>query len=232
MVWKRFLRYLHTGRGKKKYRHHVNPLSRKHTRIIDLPKNWLDVYCERTKPFHIDIGCATGEYIHELAKKHPERNFLGIDIRKPVIEDAERLHSGLSNLAFLCANFSVNMEVILTTLQQTNSLVDRITILHPDPWYKKCHHKRRLVQPEFVQNLSKFIKPDCKLYIQTDVEQLHNDMLATINAERELFRTVACENRPLISDVQTAREKQVLGHGDPVWRTKFIATEKCGSKIL
>ena len=126
-------------------RQHVNPLSRRFEEPIHVP-NWSQVLPNTTLPVHIDIGCARGKYLMELAQVKPEMNFIGIEIRQPVVQEAmeNAAKSGLRNICFLHANMNFQMKRIMPSLLAAHK-VGSISIFHPDPWMKKRHVKRRLV---------------------------------------------------------------------------------------
>ncbi len=86
--------------AKVRVRQHVNPLSHKYRHPI-APPDWNQVYQDMTQPLHLDIGCARGKFLLQMAQVEPEINFLGIEIRQPLVIEAnqERERLGLSNLS-------------------------------------------------------------------------------------------------------------------------------------
>ena len=86
---------------KVRVRQHVNPLSKKYQTPVS-PPDWTKVYAQTTQPLHLDIGCARGEFLFEMARLQPDWNFLGLEIREPLVDKAQALVSelGLSNLHF------------------------------------------------------------------------------------------------------------------------------------
>jgi len=119
----------------------------------------------RSAPKHLEIGFGNGEALVTMAKQHPENDYLGIEVHRPgighllmAIEAAE-----LTNVKIICADV---MDVLQYRLPAQCLAV--VYLFFPDPWRKKRHHKRRLVQTEFLNLLAKKMKPGGYLYIATD----------------------------------------------------------------
>lgn len=97
--------------GRKKIRHHVNPLKSYHSRIVDLPAHWPATFfaCPEN-PLHIDIGCARGLFCLQAADTHPLWNYLGLEIRSVMVDAAreEAAAAGLRNANFLACNANAN----------------------------------------------------------------------------------------------------------------------------
>ncbi len=212
-------------------RQHVNPLSRQFQQPVSVPA-WAEVFKNPAQPLHLDLGCARGRFLLEMAQVQPEWNFLGMEIRKVLVDEANEIAQarGLGNLYYLFANANVS----LTTLLAPAS-ADRVTIQFPDPWFKRRHQKRRLVQPEFVADLAQIIKPGGCVFLQSDVLEVTSQMRETFAANPK-FKLgypgqVGLNQTPnsfeaWFSDnpfpVKTEREKRVEFYGLPVYRCGFI----------
>ena len=141
---------------KVRVRQHVNPLSKKYQTPVQ-PPNWENVYAQPAQPLHLDIGCARGEFLLSMATLHPNWNFLGLEIREPLVEQANAKVSelGLSNLHYLFCNVNNSLKPLLETFRVGR--LQRVTIQFPDPWFKKRQVKRRVVQPELIDTLAAYL---------------------------------------------------------------------------
>ena len=152
-------------------RQHVNPLARKFQEPISLP-NWQEIYDNPTRDLHLDIGCARGKFLLEMALANPETNFLGIEIRQALVSNANQIRDelNLTNLHYLFGNMNSSAQVLLQSLH-SNSL-KTISVQFPDPWFKKRHNKRRVVQPELVKILIDYLAVGGQVFLQSDIEEV------------------------------------------------------------
>ena len=199
-------------------RQHVNPLSRKFQQTIQVP-NWQEIYAHSDRSLYLDIGCARGKFLLAMAQLHPETNFLGIEIRHPLVIDANRTRDelGLTNLHYLFGNINSSASALLESFP-ANTL-GTISIQFPDPWFKKRHHKRRVVQPELVNTLVNHLAEGGKVFLQSDIEEVAIEMRDRFAASPLLTQQHAetwLAHNPL--SVPTERELYVLGGNLPVYR--------------
>ena len=154
-------RYKNTS---KNLRQHVNPLKPYYQQPIVLDKEWIDNgYTDPTKAMIIDIGCGKGMWVNDMSISYPQYNHLGIDIRQTVIDIANKRYIPKTetetetkcNIHFICGNANVNIDRILTDIISRNIPIHTICIQFPDPQFKKKHYKRRLVNLEFINILTK-----------------------------------------------------------------------------
>jgi tRNA (guanine-N7-)-methyltransferase len=158
----------------------------------------------------LDIGFGTGDSLFQQAKFNVNQGYLGIEVYKTgILKLLNQLsNSPLDNIKFIKEDaYTILSEYILP-----NSL-DNIQILFPDPWPKSKHHKRRLIQPDFVQLLHTALKKHGKLYLATDWQHYAEHMLQTI--DNSLFTNEA-------GDLQFAERPHII----PI--TKF---EKRGKNL-
>ena len=207
---------------KVRVRQHVNPLSKKYQTPVQ-PPNWEKVYTQSTQPLHLDIGCARGEFLLSMATIEPNWNFLGLEIREPLVEQAntKALELDLRNLYYLFCNVNNSLKPLLETLQV--GTLQRVTIQFPDPWFKKRQVKRRVVQPELVDTLAAYLIDGGEVFLQSDVEAVAVEMCDRFEAhpafQKQGTETWLATN-PL--PVPTEREVSTLAHGEPVYRALFI----------
>jgi tRNA (guanine-N7-)-methyltransferase len=139
----------------------------------------LDALFGRSAPRVVEIGFGNGENIAALAAAHPERDYLGIEVHRAgvgrLMLAAEA--AKLTNLRIVCHDA---VEVLEHQLAPQS--LDELLILFPDPWHKKRHHKRRLVQAPFVALLVSRLKPGGLLRLATDWEPYAAQMLEVLGA--------------------------------------------------
>lgn len=137
----------------------------------------------RTAPCIMEIGFGNGLALLDMAQHNPQNNYLGIDVHRPgvanVCTQVER--RGLTNVRVMCADVA---EVLDT--QITDAALAAILIFFPDPWPKQRHHKRRLIQPAFVELLAQKIVPNGVLHLATDWEDYAKHMLRVLEQQRLL----------------------------------------------
>lgn len=137
----------------------------------------------RNAPLTVEIGFGMGDSLLAMAAADPQRNFLGIEVHQPGVG---KLMLGLEsqsidNVRVVCHDAT---EVLAQAL--TPSSIDRLQIYFPDPWPKKRHHKRRLVQPEFIALAASRMASGGQLHLATDWEPYAEHMLEVMEAS-ELF---------------------------------------------
>lgn len=206
-------------------RQHVNPLSQKYQHPI-APPAWEKVYADPCLPLHLDIGCGRGHFLLTMAQQQPEWNFLGLEIREPLVVQANvwREELGLTNLHYLFCNVNQSLHSLLSSLPPAT--LHRVTIQFPDPWFKKRHQKRRVVQPRLVEELASYLVEGGVIFIQSDVERVAIEMCDRFNEHPALKRQRSdwLETNPL--GVPTERERSTLERGEPVYRALFTKVEE------
>ncbi len=157
-------------------------------------------------PVVLEIGFGMGESLVEMAKLNPNKNFIGVDVHRPGVGSClQNIHrEQLANLKLFCDD----VNDVLTKVIPDHSL-DTIQIFFPDPWPKKRHHKRRLIQPNFVTLLHKKLKPNGTLHIATDWENYAEHIQKVVN-EFGLFTSLSSSPfRPITKFEQRGKR---LGH--------------------
>ncbi len=169
-------------------------------------------------PLVLEIGFGMGETTVAIAQRLPNTHFLAVDVHRPGVGSLlKRIdESGVKNIRVLRHDA---VEVV-THLLVPGSL-DGVHLFFPDPWPKKRHHKRRLVQPDFVKQLVNRLKPGGYVHMATDWEEYAQQMLRVLQAEPDLQNTsdtfsVRPAYRPLTKFEQRGLR---LGHG--VWDLIF-----------
>ncbi|MGJ5631517.1 tRNA (guanosine(46)-N7)-methyltransferase TrmB [Nostoc sp. CALU 1950] len=206
-------------------RQHVNPLGKKYQTPAN-PLDWEKVYAKPNQPLHLDIGCAKGQFLLNMAKIEPNWNFLGLEIREPLVVEANKLRSelALTNLHYLFCNVNNSLHSLLSSLPPGS--LQHVTIQFPDPWFKTRHAKRRVVQPELVADLAKYLAVGGFVFLQSDMEFVAVEMRDRF-AENPDFEKIGTEEwlteNPL--PVPTEREIGTQKKGEPVYRALFVRRE-------
>jgi tRNA (guanine-N7-)-methyltransferase len=172
----------------------------------------------RNAPKILEIGFGMGGATTQIAAGNPDKDYLGIEVHTPGVGNLLKLmqEQGLTNLRVIQHDA---VEVLGNMI--ADGALDGMHIFFPDPWPKKRHHKRRLVQSEFVKLLCRKLKPGGYLHFATDWEEYAQWTLEVLQAEPQLQNTVADyaprpDYRPLTKFEQRGLN---LGHG--VWDLMF-----------
>lgn len=181
----------------------------------DAPLN-LEALFGRRAPRCLEIGFGIGEVIGSLAQSHPGIDYVGIEVHRPgvgrLLLHAEQ--ASLRNLRVICHDA---VEVLQDKL--ADGAFDEILVFFPDPWHKKRHHKRRLVDPAFVALAAAKLRTGGVLRLATDWQDYAEQMLAVCNANLSLATLSADATyvaRPdFRSPTRFERRGARLGHG--VW---------------
>ena len=162
-------------------RQHVNPLSKNFDGIEKIP-SLNEMFDDSKLNLHLDIGCAAGDFLFDLALVNTKWNYLGIEIRERLVKTAclKAKERGIRNLYFLFGNAynilnNAQSKFIIKNLKS-------ISFNFPDPWFKKRHNKRRVIQPKFIQILSDSLQKGSLIFIKTDVKDLFDYMDCTISS--------------------------------------------------
>lgn len=134
-------------------------------------------------PRCLEIGFGAGEVIGSLAAANPHVDYLGIEVHRPGVGRL-LLHAGRANLTNLRVICHDAVEVLRHAIADAS--FDEILVFFPDPWHKKRHHKRRLIDAGFVALLASRLTPGGTLRLGTDWQEYAEQMLAVCNASERL----------------------------------------------
>lgn len=134
----------------------------------------LDRVLGRSAPKILEIGSGMGEVLTVMAARHPENDYLAVEVHRPGVGSLIRqaVQHQLTNIRIIRHDA---VEILRYQLQE--KCLDEVYIFFPDPWPKKRHHKRRLLTAEFASLLVSRMKPHGRLFILTDFEDLAMEML-------------------------------------------------------
>lgn len=199
---------------------HVNPLS-PYYRQEPTPVDIAAVFADPTLPLHLDIGCARGRFILRMAEAEPGWNFLGVEIREPLVDEANRIaaEAGLTNLRYEFCNAMLFLRTLLAEIP--DGTLRMVTIQFPDPWFKKKHAKRRMVNEQMVDTIAHHLALGGSVFIQTDIESLADEMFGLFRDDgRFVERRIDSSPFP----VKTERERAVEEKELPVFRGQWART--------
>ncbi|MCK8516704.1 tRNA (guanosine(46)-N7)-methyltransferase TrmB [Methylonatrum kenyense] len=170
----------------------------------------------RLAPVTLEIGFGNGESLLEMARRAPEQDFLGIEVHRPgvghLLARVEEL--ALENLRVICHD---GVEVLRHRIASRS--LDGVQLYFPDPWHKKRHHKRRIVQPEWLRLVADRLKPGGRLHMATDWQDYAEHMLALADAEPALVNCAGpgCFMPDRAGRPETKFERRGLARGHGVW---------------
>lgn len=169
----------------------------------------------------LEIGFGSGASLLEMAKAHADEDFIGIETYRPGIGSLMQgiQENELKNIRIYYADA---VEVLEHCIPQQS--LDVVQIFFPDPWPKRRHHKRRLIQPEFVNLVVSRLKPQGTLHLATDWEHYAKQMMAVLTANNEL-ENISGEgqysNRSSQRPIVTKFEKRGTASGRQIWELQF-----------
>lgn len=184
---------------------------------------WGAEFFKNTHPIVLELGCGKGEYSVNLAKAHPDKNFIGIDIKgarfwrgaKTALED------NLLNVAF------VRMQIELIEKAFAPGEVSEIWITFPDPQIKYKRTKHRLTNADFLQRYKNILTPEGLIHLKTDSEFMHGYTLGLLHglgfkilyAHHDVYGTDYSPKE--VREIQTFYEKQFLAEGKKITYIRF-----------
>ena len=188
-----------------------------------LKGNWRQEYFKNDNPLVLELGCGKGEYSVELAKKYPNKNFIGIDIKgarfwrgaKTAIEEQ------IENVAF------IRTQIELVEYVFAKDEVDEIWITFPDPQIKYKRTKHRMTNSEFLKRYKSILKPEGVVNLKTDSEFMHGYTLGLLHGEgHEVIyannNVYKQEGSPEeVTSIQTFYESQYLEQNKPITYIRF-----------
>lgn len=187
----------------------------------DTPLDFAAIF-GRAAPTLLEIGFGNGDALLEMAQRHPDWNFVGIEVHRPgvghLLKQAGEL--GLQNL-----RVSSRDAIEVLEKQVPDASLHRVMLYFADPWPKKRHHKRRIVQPEFVQLVARKLEPAGEFHLATDWENYAEHMRVVLDAAPLFINTTPDSFAPRPADrplTKFEKRGQRLGHGvwDMVYRRR------------
>ncbi len=146
----------------------------------EIKGNWRKEFAKPEKPLFVELGCGKGAFISQMALKHPENNYIAIDLVDPMLGLAKRkveetykeAKKEIDNV--ILTRFDI--ERILLILSEKDA-VDGIYINFCNPWPRGKHHKKRLTYTRQLEHYKEFLKPEGKIYFKTDDSNLFEESI-------------------------------------------------------
>lgn len=184
-----------------------------------------DVFVRKNRPLVVEVGMGNGEYLFNRASQNIQENHIGIEVYKNglrslarKLEEAEKNGKGLKNIK-ICDE---DARTVLAALPEAS--VDELVILYPDPWPKKRHHKRRIVNQELLNVAAQVIKPGGTLFIATDIADYAHWALGHVLAHPAfecLAQNPADLGVPPVGWQATKYERKAMKAGRVSWYLTF-----------
>lgn len=189
-----------------------------------LKGRWKDHFGNEN-PLVLELGCGKGEYTIGLAQRHPDKNFIGIDIKGARFWKGAKqaLEENLINVAFLRSQIELIDQLF------AEKEISEIWITFPDPQIKYKRTKHRLTNSTFLEKYRKILKEEGEIHLKTDSEFMHGYTLGLLQglgyeiiyANHDVYKN---EGSPAeVLDIQTFYEKQYLEKGKPITYLNFRA---------
>ena len=205
-------------------RQHVNPLSKYFYDIEPIPPI-KEIFNQDKRPIHLDIGCGSGAFLFDLANQNKNWNYIGLEIREKLVDKAKLKleNESIDNLFFAFGNASYLIDDFINNCP--GDMVSSVSFNFPDPWFKKKHHKRRIIQPELIYKISQLMKYGGLISIKSDVEELFKYMDMIINKSK-FFIPYTYQHREIFNsynpiDLKTNREKYILSNKQKVFEKLY-----------
>lgn len=256
----------------RKFRQHVNPLALRYQQPTILSPQWPnDVFRDTSLPLILDIGCGKGGFLLDLAQHyvknnenaanddvndndallhlpkpaHQPFNYLGLEIRPPVVRYAQsriEKHGLTGHLDYVGCNANIDLERLLhlyhdlskENVKDETSIsgslrLHLVTIQFPDPHFKSHHVKRRVVTPQLVETIYRYMPQNATVFLQSDVKNVLDDMRLQFRQSPRYLQDVTPDVNQYVPEnvlgVSTERERSVLKRNLPVYRAVFRRTD-------
>ncbi|MEZ4801178.1 MAG: tRNA (guanosine(46)-N7)-methyltransferase TrmB [Gelidibacter sp.] len=190
---------------------------------FDLKGRWNEKVFKNNHPLVLELGCGKGEYSIALAKRYPNKNFIGIDIKGARFWRGAKtaVQESIDNVAFL----RTQIELIDHAFAQAE--VDEIWITFPDPQIKYKRTKHRMTTSEFLQRYKKILKPDGVIHLKTDSEFMHGYTLGLLHGEghevlyanHNVYKQEGSPDE--VTSIQTHYESLYLEKNKPITYIRF-----------
>lgn len=198
-------------------RHHVNPF---HLRLLDIAPERLAAPVGRDEELQVELGCADAQFLFQLARRDPAGSYVGVEIREALVDDVNQraAEEGLPNLRALFAHINIDLPRLFA-----GHRIGRFFINFPDPWFKRAHHNRRIVNPELAEQLVTLLVPGGEVFFQSDIWELAIAAMEVFETTPGLHNTMGewsfmkKNPYPAIS----LREERVTERDLPVWRILY-----------
>ncbi|MGX7174619.1 tRNA (guanosine(46)-N7)-methyltransferase TrmB [Enterococcus ratti] len=195
--------------------------------VINDPVKWKGKWNElfgNTHPIHIEIGMGKGRFITGMAKKHPEINYIGVEMQVSVVSIAldKLIEKPLPNLKLLHVDGSALTEYF------ADSEIDQIYLNFSDPWPKKRHEKRRLTYQSFLAVDEQILRPKGEIHFKTDNQGLFEYSLASFSQYGMIIKQVWLDlhQSGFEGNILTEYEEKFSSKGERIYRVEVQFPDK------
>ena len=174
----------------------------------------------RVAPLQIEVGSGKGLFLAGAAQAHPERNFLGIEV---AYKYARYAAARLARQEFPNARMICGDALALFAAWVPSGSLEAVHVYFPDPWWKKKHRRRRVMNAPFLRGIERTLVPGGALHFWTDVEEYFHSTLELIAQATTLAGPMPVSERPAEHDLdyRTHFERRMRLHNLPVFRSEF-----------
>lgn len=206
-----------TAAAAMRIRQHVNPLALAYETFRgERPR------LEPGRPIEVEIGCADAQFLFERAAIEPCRHYVGVEIREDLVAlvNQRARETGAPVHGVFC-----QAQLHLTEVFPPGT-VERVYVNFPDPWFKRRHHKRRMVDDTLAAAIADVLRPGGDVLVQTDVWDVALDALAAFDGRDDVFTNLAGEWRFWRAGnpfgARSWREQNAEETGLPIWRLRYV----------
>lgn len=175
----------------------------------------------RGVPIEVEIGCADAQFLFERAAIDPGRDYVGLEIREELVGIVNRNAAkvGAPVHAVSC-HAQHHLELIFGEAK-----VDRVYLNFPDPWFKKKHHDRRMIDATLAEGIARVVRPGGDVFVQSDVWDIALDAMEVLDRRDDAFENLAGEwtfwRRGNPYGARSWRETNAIETGLPIWRLMY-----------
>lgn len=190
--------------------------------LAEMPDEWmlLDLF-DRGPAIELEVGSGKGLFMQTAASDHVDRNFVGIEIagRYARFAAAKLARRGLSNAKMLHGD---GLRLIQDHVP--DQCLSAVHVYFPDPWWKKRHFKRRIMNDAFLKHVQRMLGPNGELHFWTDVQEYFDSALEQIAESTSLAGPQPVNEKPAEHDLdyRTHFERRTRKHGEAVYRSLFV----------
>ncbi len=175
------------------------------------------------RELEVEIGCADAQFLFERAARDPGRDYVGLEIREDLVQIVnKRAHATRLPVTAVFCHAQLHLPQVFGEAK-----AQRVFINFPDPWFKRAHRDRRMVDPVLIAGVAKLLQPGCELFVQTDVWEIALDAMAAIESDGHFTNRAGewsfwREGNPY--GVRSWREQNAEETDLEVWRLMFDRT--------
>lgn len=197
-------------------RQHVNPLHAHFTEFRGQAP-----VLEAGRPIELEIGCAEAQFLFERARREPDRQYVGLEIREELVHWVNR-HARAAGLPVTAVFCQAQLHLPLV---MGGHFAQRVYLNFPDPWFKRKHHNRRMIDDQLVRAIAAVTRSGAEILVQSDVWEVALDAMEVLERRDDLFANAAEPwsfwRRGNPYGARSWREQNAEETGLPIWRILY-----------